>query len=160
MADPIPLPIQPIQLKSDRAAIDLVQLQNLFNRSAFWAADRRLDQLALALDHSSPVISAWQGGQLVGLARATSDRVYRATIWDVVVDPSFQGTGVGRRLVETALAHPHLSQVERVYLMTTHQREFYAHIGFEVNTSTTMVRFGPNFASAASAIAGPTDGGS
>jgi GNAT superfamily N-acetyltransferase len=141
MADCSPIRLS-IQFRADRDAVDLIQLQTLFNRSAFWAADRQLDQLALALDHSSPVISAWHGDQLVGLARATSDRVYRATIWDVVVDPSFQGAGVGRQLVETALNHPHLSQVERVYLMTTHQREFYEHIGFEVNGSTTMVRHG------------------
>jgi N-acetylglutamate synthase-like GNAT family acetyltransferase len=140
MADCSPSPIQwPIQFRADRDAIDLVQLQNLFNRAAFWAADRQLHQLCQALDHSSPVISAWHEGQLVGFARATSDRVYRATIWDVVVDPSFQGVGVGRQLVETALAHPHLHQVERVYLMTTHQRQFYERIGFEANTSTTMV---------------------
>jgi N-acetylglutamate synthase-like GNAT family acetyltransferase len=153
-------PIQsPIQYKADRDAIDLAQLQDLFNRAAFWAADRLLHQLCQALDHSSPVISAWHEGQLVGFARATSDRVYRATIWDVVVDPSFQGAGVGRKLVETALAHPHLSQVERVYLMTTHQRQFYERIGFEVNTSTTMVRCATNALGSGQA-AGPQEGGS
>jgi aralkylamine N-acetyltransferase len=31
------------------------------------------------------------GTQLVGLARATSDHAFNATIWDVLVDPDFQG---------------------------------------------------------------------
>jgi GNAT superfamily N-acetyltransferase len=136
-----PIP-SPIQFKADRDAVDLLQLQNLFNLAAFWAADRPIDQLGLALDHSDPVLSAWSEGQLIGFARATSDRVYRATIWDVVVHPRFQGAGVGRQLVETALNHPHLCHVERVYLMTTHQRQFYERMGFEVNSSTTMVRCG------------------
>jgi N-acetylglutamate synthase-like GNAT family acetyltransferase len=135
MADCSPTPIQwPIQFRADRQAVDLIQLRDLFNRAAFWAADRQLDQLALALDHSSPVISAWHDRQMVGLARATSDRVYRATIWDVVVDPRFQGAGVGRQLVETALAHPHLSQVERVYLMTTHQQRFRPQVKPQVKS--------------------------
>jgi hypothetical protein len=37
------------------------------------------------------------------------------------------------------LAHPFVCNVERVYLMTTHQTEFYEHIGFEQNSSTTLV---------------------
>jgi hypothetical protein len=35
--------------------------------------------------------------RLVGLARATSDHAFNATIWDVVVDTDFQGQGGGRR---------------------------------------------------------------
>ena len=31
------------------------------------------------------------GSQLVGLARATSDHAFNATIWDVLVDPDYQG---------------------------------------------------------------------
>ena len=48
MADcsPTPKPIpSPIQFRTDRNAIDLAQLQDLFNRAAFWAADRQLHQL-------------------------------------------------------------------------------------------------------------------
>ena len=35
--------------------------------------------------------------RLVGLARATSDHAFNATIWDVVVDTSSRGKGSGRR---------------------------------------------------------------
>ena len=38
--------------------------------------------------------------RLVGLARATSDHAFNATIWDVVVDTEFQGQGLGKALVE------------------------------------------------------------
>jgi GNAT superfamily N-acetyltransferase len=37
---------------------------------------------------------------LVGMARATSDHAINATIWDVLVDPEYQGQGLGRALVE------------------------------------------------------------
>ncbi|MCY7320338.1 MAG: GNAT family N-acetyltransferase [Phormidesmis sp. CAN_BIN36] len=130
-----------IQLCDRPDQIDLQQLQGLFQIAAFWANDRRLQDLAIALQHSNPVISAWDGDRLVGFARATSDGIYRATIWDVVIHPDYQGAGLGRKLVETVLSHPHINQVERVYLMTTHQQSFYEKIGFEVNSSTTMVLF-------------------
>jgi N-acetylglutamate synthase-like GNAT family acetyltransferase len=127
-----------IQLRDTHTAVDFVQLQSLLQRAAFWARDRQLDDLKVAIAHSNPVITAWQDSRLIGCARATSDGIYRATIWDVVVDPTYQGAGLGRKLVETVLSHPHVCRVERVYLMTTHQQEFYRKIGFEVNASTTM----------------------
>jgi ribosomal protein S18 acetylase RimI-like enzyme len=122
-----------------REDVDLVQLQRLYELAAFWARDRTCEDLAIALSHSHPVISAWDGDLLVGFGRATSDGVYRATIWDVVVHPDYQGAGIGRKLVETMLSHPLLVRVERVYLMTTHQQSFYEKLGFAVNVSTTMV---------------------
>jgi ribosomal protein S18 acetylase RimI-like enzyme len=39
-------------------------------------------------------------GRLIGLARCTSDGAFNATIWDVLVDPDFQGQGLGKALVE------------------------------------------------------------
>ncbi|KAH9311372.1 hypothetical protein KI387_026407, partial [Taxus chinensis] len=38
--------------------------------------------------------------ELIGMARATSDHVFNATIWDVLVDPRYQGQGLGKALVE------------------------------------------------------------
>ncbi|MCS6960469.1 MAG: GNAT family N-acetyltransferase [Pseudanabaenaceae cyanobacterium SKYGB_i_bin29] len=121
--------------------VDLLQLQALFDRSAFWARGRTIEDLATALGNSEPVITLWHGEKLIGHGRATSDGVYRATIWDVVIAPEFRGTGLGRKLVEKILAHPKVHRVERVYLMTTYQQEFYLRLGFQYNQTTTMVRY-------------------
>jgi len=119
--------------------IDFEQLQTLFNVAAFWAKNRQIEDLKVAIANSKPVITAWEQDQLIGFARATSDGVYRATIWDVVIHPDYRGAGLGRKLVQTVLSHPHIANVERVYLMTTHQQTFYERIGFQVNSSTTLV---------------------
>ncbi|MEP0912646.1 GNAT family N-acetyltransferase [Leptolyngbya sp. GB1-A1] len=121
--------------------IDLEELQALFQITAFWAQDRKLEDWTIALQNSRPIVTAWDGDRLIGFARATSDGIYRATIWDVVVHPDYQGLGLGRKLVETLLMHPHLNRAERVYLMTTNQQKFYERIGFEENQTTTMVLF-------------------
>jgi N-acetylglutamate synthase-like GNAT family acetyltransferase len=128
-----------IQFSLDKSLIDLTQLQQLYSLTAFWARDRKLNDLALAIAHSNPVVTVWDGSKLIGCGRATSDGIYRATIWDVVIHPDYQGWGLGRKLVETLLSHPLLSRVERIYLMTTYQQEFYERIGFQKNQSTTMV---------------------
>jgi ribosomal protein S18 acetylase RimI-like enzyme len=44
--------------------------------------------------------------QLIGMARATSDHAFNATIWDVVLDPDFQGQGLGKALCEQVKAFP------------------------------------------------------
>lgn len=130
-------PINPSE--SSAREIDFNQLQALFEVTAFWASDRSPEDWATAIAHSKPVVTVWDGDRLIGFARATSDGIYRATIWDVVIHPDYQGAGLGRKLVETVLMHPHMNRVERVYLMTTHQQHFYERIGFECNSSTTMV---------------------
>lgn len=128
-----------IQFCDQRSRVNLPQLQELFRLAAFWACDRCVDDLQIAITHSNPVITVWDSDRMIGFARATSDGVYRAVIWDVVIHPDYQGAGLGRKLVQTVLSHPSVNRVERVYLMTTHQQAFYEKIGFEPNASTTMV---------------------
>jgi ribosomal protein S18 acetylase RimI-like enzyme len=128
-----------IQFCDRKSQIDYYQLQELFHLGAFWAKDRKIEDWEVAIANSDPIISVWDSDRLIGFARATSDGVYRATIWDVVIHPDYRGTGLGRKLVETVLSHPRMSRVERVYLMTTHQQSFYERIGFDRNSSTTMV---------------------
>jgi N-acetylglutamate synthase-like GNAT family acetyltransferase len=135
---------QSIRFCDRKADLDLYQLQALFNKSAFWAIDRQIEDLQIAIDRSDPVISAWDGDLLIGFARATSDGIYRATIWDVVIDADYQRLGLGRKLVKTVLDHPWMIRVERIYLSTTHQQGFYERMGFEPNSSTTMVLANPN----------------
>ncbi len=130
-----------IQFCTDKTKIDLVQLLELYKNTAFWAQDRTLEDVEIAIANSNPVVSVWDNQRLIGCARATSDGVYRATIWDVVIHPNYQGYGLGSKLVETLISHPHLNRVERVYLTTTHQQKFYQKIGFTENSTTTMVLY-------------------
>lgn len=130
-----------IQFCDRKSRIDYHQLQALFDLGAFWARDRKIEDWEIAIANSEPVISVWDGEQLIGFARATSDGIYRGTIWDVVIHPDYRGVGLGHKLVETVLSHPRMNRVERVYLMTTHQQHFYERIGFETNSTTTMVLY-------------------
>ncbi|BAY45579.1 GCN5-related N-acetyltransferase [Scytonema sp. HK-05] len=137
-----------IRFSDRKSEIDLYQIQQLLNVSAFWAKGRSIEDLGIAIANSDPVITVWDGKRLIGFARATSDGIYRATIWDVAIDPEFRGVGLGSKLVETVLSHPRMNRVERVYLMTTHKQRFYERIGFQANSTTTMVLYNqPNFSS-------------
>lgn len=131
----------PIQFSDRKSDLDLTKLQQLFDLAAFWAKDRSIEDLKIAIAHSEPVITVWHDINLIGFARATSDGIYRATIWDVVVHPEYRRFGLGSKLVETVISHPHMCRVERIYLMTTHHAKFYEKIGFQSNSTTTMVLY-------------------
>jgi len=109
----------------------LRQLQRLLDEHSFWASGRSQRELDRMLAGSQAVVSAWESANLVGFGRATSDGVFRAVLWDVVVASEHQGRGLGRRIVEALLQEPALKGVERTYLMTTNSSGFYAQLGFE-----------------------------
>ena len=57
---------------------------------------REPDLIVRALENSLAVVSIWDKDELVGFARATGDKVFNATVWDMVVRPDYQSLGVGR----------------------------------------------------------------
>ena len=117
----------------------LLKLRRLLNKHAFWARGRSSSQLRQMLKGSQVIVSLWRGKRMVGFGRASSDRIYRAVLWDVVVAGDLQGRGLGRRVVEALLASPKLRKVERVYLMTTNSNGFYEQMGFDTVTSQHLL---------------------
>ena len=114
-----------------RPSRGLLKLQRLFHKHAFWARHRDFNQLRRMLAGSTVVVSLWRGKRLVGFGRASSDGIYRAVLWDVVVAGDLQGRGLGRQVVEALLSAPKVQRAERVYLMTTNSAGFYQQLGFE-----------------------------
>ncbi len=114
-----------------RPSRGLWNLQRLLDQHAFWAQGRSLGDLRRMLAGSAAVVSLWRGRRLVGFGRASSDGVFRAVLWDVVIPEDLQGQGLGRQLVEALLNTPQLQGVERVYLMTTNSAGFYEQLGFQ-----------------------------
>ena len=117
----------------------LLKLRRLLNKHAFWARGRSPRQLRQMLKGSQVIVSLWRGKRMVGFGRASSDRIYRAVLWDVVVAGDLQGRGLGRRVVEALLASPKLRKVERVYLMTTNSNGFYEQMGFDTVMSQHLL---------------------
>ena len=119
----------------------LSKLQSFLNTNAFWAKDRSTKQIKKMLLHSTVVISLWDENRLIGFGRATSDHVFRAVIWDVVVASDRQGHGMGKLILEAILANKKIQSVEKVYLMTTNSSDFYQQLGFQVNLKQTLLIF-------------------
>lgn len=121
--------------------LDLDDLQRLYAQAP-WAQGRSKDGVATMLAHTDYYFSGWDGPRMVAFARVLTDRVYRATLWDVIVDGAYQGRGVGEGLMALILGHPVLSQVEKFWLNTRDKQKFYERFGF-VSSPQGMVRERP-----------------
>ena len=117
----------------------LKQLKILFENNTFWALDRDQKDLKTMLKNSSIVITLWHKNELIGFGRATSDSIYRAVIWDIVVNRKLQKIGLGKMVVEALLKSKRIKNVERIYLMTTNESSFYKQIGFSISSKQNLM---------------------
>ncbi|KAM1095208.1 hypothetical protein ACFX15_009727 [Malus domestica] len=121
--------------------IDVYDLQALCDKVG-WPR-RPLSKLAAALKNSylvatlhsvrkSPGSEGNDQKKLIGMARATSDHAFNATIWDVLVDPGYQGQGLGKALVEKIIRALLQRDIGNISLFADSQVvEFYQNLGFE-----------------------------
>ncbi len=123
---------------SERKDLDPAQLVRLYAQAP-WAAGRTADDARDMLAHSDLVLSAWDGSKLVGLGRVLTDYVYRASIWDVIVDKDYQGQDIGTQIMQRILQHPDLKRVELFWLCTRDKQAFYEKLGFSAKEQTGMV---------------------
>ncbi|KAF9591955.1 hypothetical protein IFM89_010402 [Coptis chinensis] len=80
--------------------LNLDHLNKVFTSVGFPKRDP--EKIKIALQHTDSLlwIEYLKTKKPVAFARATGDGVFNAIIWDVVVDPSFQGIGLGKALME------------------------------------------------------------
>lgn len=74
-------------------------MQKLF-LSVGWISGQYPDRLYKALLHSSTVLTAWDGENLVGMIRVLDDGEILAYVHYVLVDPAYQGHGIAGTMVE------------------------------------------------------------
>ena len=119
----------------------LLKLKDFLDRNAFWAKDRKINDLKKCLKNSDVVISIWYGFEIVGFGRALSDGIYRGVLWDIVIDQNHQGKGYGKLIVQSLLNSNKLRNTQKIYLMTTNKKLFYSQIDFkEVSSQNLLIR--------------------
>ena len=73
-------------------------------------------------------VSAWQEEKLIGNVRVLSDGYFFGTIPEILIDPEFQGQGIGKKLMELAWDYSPTS----IFLGAQPGKEgFFEKMGFE-----------------------------
>ena len=78
------------------------ELKRLF-LSVKWSSGAYPERLVVALRNSDTVFSAWDGDRLIGLINVLDDSIMTAYIHYLLVDPEYQGQGIGKELTRMTL---------------------------------------------------------
>jgi predicted N-acetyltransferase YhbS len=101
-------------------------------------ADR--DRMRRMLEEANLVITAWDGDEMVGIARSLTDFVYATYLSDLAVKVSHQKAGIGRELMRrTQLAAP---QATLILLSAPAAEKYYPHVGFTQHHSAWLKKPG------------------
>ena len=103
---------------SDSKSFDLIELEQLL-QAVGWGR-RPLRRVKRALDKSLLKVGLWQHDpkfpRLIGFARCTGDGIIDATIWDVAINPVYQGFGLGKQLMSYLMKSLKREGIKRVTL--------------------------------------------
>jgi GNAT superfamily N-acetyltransferase len=100
-------------------------------------ADR--ERMGLMLRNANLVITAWDGAELVGIARSLTDWVYVTYLSDLAVKQKYQRQGIGRELIKRTreACDP---KTTLLLLAAPAAVEYYPHIGFEHHSQAWMIQ--------------------
>ena len=119
----------------------LCKLKVLLDQNTSWAKNRKIKDLKNCLANSDVIVSLWSNNKILGFGRALSDGVYRSVLWDIVIDHNHQGKGYGKLIVNSLLESKRIKESDKIYLMTTNQKDFYYQLGFnEVFSQNLLIK--------------------
>ncbi|HLB59202.1 MAG TPA: GNAT family N-acetyltransferase [Bdellovibrionota bacterium] len=128
-----------IEIKFDLNEVDWDTLADVFERAPLGKRDP--EKLRRAFESSYLTCIIMVHGKPVAAGRALSDGEYYANIYDVVVLPEFQGSGLGKLIVQNLLGR---LENKFILLTTTIGKEnFYRKFGFRKHR-TAMAIYPPS----------------
>jgi GNAT superfamily N-acetyltransferase len=115
-------------ISTDQARLDLDLIHDYLSHQSYWAEGRSFAAVQTSIEHSL-CFGVYHDGQQVGFARVVTDYATFAWLCDVFVLESHRGHGLGKWLVESAIAHPELQTVRLFLLATRDAHELYRRYG-------------------------------
>ena len=110
-------------------------LQELF-LSVGWSSGHYLEKLAAAMSKSGSVFTAWDSEKLIGLINALDDGIMTAYVHYLLVNPLYQGKGIGKHLVRL-LSGKYKDYLRIVLIAYDKEVGFYKNCGFEIGNDKT-----------------------
>lgn len=90
------------------------------------------EQLYEGICNSWYQLAVYDEQQLIGFGRIISDGVYQTFICDVMIHPSYQGKGVGTKLMHALVKHCEQQGIRWVQLFCAQGKQpFYEKLGFK-----------------------------
>ncbi|MBB2482554.1 GNAT family N-acetyltransferase [Heyndrickxia sporothermodurans] len=110
----------------------IIDLHHLFQLE-WWTKGRNLNDVKRMVDNSDIIVAYClpETNELIAFARVLTDYVYKALIFDVMVNESYRKKDLGRGLVDKIMKHPLLKDVKHFELYCKLEMlPFYRKWGF------------------------------
>ncbi|QGH35718.1 GNAT family N-acetyltransferase [Gracilibacillus salitolerans] len=114
-------------ISDDKYLLNLDIIYNLL-KPTYWANDRSKETIKHSINNSFS-FGVYLENKQIGFARVVSDQAVFSWILDVVIDPEYQGRGVGSILMQYILEHPSLKKT-KFALATKDAQPFYETFNF------------------------------
>ncbi|NWK84284.1 GNAT family N-acetyltransferase [Staphylococcus sp. GSSP0090] len=106
---------------------DVDELVRIYHKNRWYGHHQ--EEVITLFNTATHVVIAKSEGKVIGFARAMSDGVFNATIYDVLVDVAYQSKGIGYRIVNEMVAY--LGSLSCIQLIANTETEpFYEQLGF------------------------------
>lgn len=99
------------------------------------------ERMSAMLRNATLIVTAWDGGTVVGIARALSDFAYCTYLADLAVRLSHQRQGIGRELIRQ-VQQAGGAQTNLFLFAAPGAVEYYGHVGFAQHPSGWMLAAG------------------
>jgi GNAT superfamily N-acetyltransferase len=117
-------------ISDDRSRLDVDAIHRYLSEESYWARGIPRERVERGL-RNSLCFGLYRGDELVGFARAITDRASFAYLADVFVLDPHRGRGLGIWLVETVLGHPDLQDLRQFILGTADAHSLYERFGWK-----------------------------
>lgn len=92
----------------------------------------------ISFENSFAVVFVFDKKKMVGIGRSISDGVRQSALYDIAIDPTFQGCGIGRKVIDILVnATP---DCNFVLYASPGKEDFYRKLGFK-KMKTGMMLF-------------------
>ena len=115
-------------------------LMNLYKKE-WWTNDRSKEEVIIMLKNTPITIGLVENNKLIAFVRVLSDFVYKALIFDVIVDIKYRNKGISKMLMQEILNHFKLKNVKSFELYCKDEmKSYYEKFGFSKNELILMRR--------------------
>jgi GNAT superfamily N-acetyltransferase len=133
-------PAYTYKINPDLATVDWEQVLNLF-RKVYWK-HRVVEDIEKAFKLSTTTIFIYKEDAIIAFGRVIGDGRYYAMLADIIVDPDYQGQGLGKYLVTTL--NNQLKNYHFVNLSAAPGADkFYKSMGWKKQTTAFIWPQGP-----------------
>jgi GNAT superfamily N-acetyltransferase len=119
-------------ITDDRSKVQLDVVHSLL-AATYWGG-RRPREIVDRMVSGSICFSLYHGSTQIGFGRAVTDSATFTWVADIVVEPEFRGSGLGKWIMECLLVHPAIKGTQMV-LQTRDAQGLYEQFGFSGNSA-------------------------